>query len=73
MHKFKAENKGLYLRLNATDNIPNIVLLDNGRFTQIMVNLISNALKFTKSGGVAINIYFKEANDSSPFFSSIKN
>jgi signal transduction histidine kinase len=46
--------------LNATENMPELVMLDNNRFTQVMVNLISNALKFTKEGGVTINAYFKE-------------
>jgi signal transduction histidine kinase len=60
MHKYKAESDNLYLRLNATENMPELVMLDNNRFTQVMVNLISNALKFTKEGGVTINAYFKE-------------
>ena len=47
MHRFKAENKDLYLRLFAADNIPEFVLIDNGRLSQIMVNLISNSIKFT--------------------------
>ena len=33
MHRFKAENKQLYLKLNATDNVPELALIDNARFT----------------------------------------
>ena len=33
MHQFKAENKQLYLKMNATENIPELALIDNGRFT----------------------------------------
>jgi signal transduction histidine kinase len=33
MHRFKAENKSLYLKLNATDNMPELALIDNARFT----------------------------------------
>ena len=33
MHMFKAENKNLYLRLNATDNMPDLALIDNNRLT----------------------------------------
>lgn len=61
MHRFKAENKALYLKLNATDNIPDLALIDNSRLTQVMVNLISNAIKYTQTGGVTINIYFKDS------------
>jgi len=33
MHMFKAENKDLYLRLNATDNMPRLIEIDSNRFT----------------------------------------
>jgi signal transduction histidine kinase len=63
MHKFKAENKDIYLRMNVSENIPDLVLMDACRFTQVMVNLISNSLKFTEEGGVTINMYFKEKDE----------
>jgi signal transduction histidine kinase len=40
--------------------VPNLVNLDGSRFTQILVNLISNALKFTKHGGVTVNLFFSK-------------
>jgi signal transduction histidine kinase len=60
MHRFKAETKSVYLKLNATDNIPELSLLDNARFTQVLVNLVSNAIKFTEEGGITVNIYFND-------------
>ena len=48
MHRFKAETKSLYLKLNATDNLPELAMIDTARFTQVLVNLISNSIKFTK-------------------------
>jgi signal transduction histidine kinase len=60
MHRFKAENNQLSLQLNATSNVPDLVNLDGSRFTQILVNLISNALKFTKHGGVTVNLFFSK-------------
>ena len=60
MHLCKAENNGLYLKLNAT-NMPELTIIDNNRLTQVMVNLICNALKFTHTGGVIVNAIFKES------------
>lgn len=70
MHRFKAENKQLYLKLNATDNLPELAILDNARFTQVLVNLISNAIKFTSEGGVSVNIYFREGVTTAGFGNS---
>jgi len=61
MHRFKAENKQILLKLNAMDNIPQLMMLDNSRFTQILVNIISNAIKFTQKGEVEVNVYFSDA------------
>jgi hypothetical protein len=33
MHKFKAENKDLYLRMNASQNMPELAIMDSNRFT----------------------------------------
>ena len=33
MHRFKAETKSLYLKLNATDYIPELAMIDTARFT----------------------------------------
>jgi signal transduction histidine kinase len=36
------------------DNIPEKMLLDQSRFINILVNLVSNAIKFTNQGSVSI-------------------
>ncbi|MGV3527609.1 MAG: ATP-binding protein [Flavisolibacter sp.] len=54
--------KGLAFRLDIDKNIPDIVCGDAVRLTQIMVNLISNSVKFTNDG--AINIYVRKAGDT---------
>jgi signal transduction histidine kinase len=52
-----ARAKGLALTTNITSDVPAILSGDEGRLRQILVNLVSNAIKFTQAGGVQIHIY----------------
>jgi signal transduction histidine kinase len=51
-----AENKGLALELSYDDRLPDIIIGDRGRLKQIIINLISNGIKFTDAGKVSINV-----------------
>lgn len=50
----KALEKKLYLRLEITDDVPDLIIFDDIRLRQILFNMIGNALKFTEQGGVTI-------------------
>ena len=50
-----ARLKKIELSYNVDDNIPNLLYGDSVRLTQILLNLTSNAIKFTEQGGVAIS------------------
>ena len=50
----KAKEKNLELTFICDDNIPDFLLGDNTRLTQIIINLISNAIKFTPEGSVHV-------------------
>ena len=51
-----AQEKGLYLTLEIDKTIREPLVCDATRTSQIMSNLISNALKFTKEGGVEVSV-----------------
>lgn len=51
-----ARDKGLEIILRAEDHVPRYVIGDPGRVRQIVLNLLSNALKFTDKGYVRIHI-----------------
>jgi signal transduction histidine kinase len=50
----KTAEKGLRFETVADASIPETVVLDEARVRQILVNLVSNAVKFTDSGSVAL-------------------
>jgi CheY-like chemotaxis protein len=56
MLKPKAEEKNLKLIVNLDSDIPEMVSGDAVRLTQILVNLVSNSIKFTEEGGVYLRV-----------------
>lgn len=61
--KIKVENNNK-IHLVIDDNIPNVVLMDAFRITQILINLISNSLKFTKNGNVYLRVLLEDITNS---------
>jgi signal transduction histidine kinase/ActR/RegA family two-component response regulator len=52
--KLKAQEKGLDLRVEMSPGLPRRVKGDPGRLRQILLNLVSNGIKFTQAGHVII-------------------
>ena len=54
--KTLAKKKGLELRIESGPNVPKTILADARVLRQILINLVSNAIKFTDKGQVTIRI-----------------
>jgi len=57
---FEARNKGLQLSFNIESSIQNNLIGDPFRINQILINLVGNAIKFTKNGFIKINVKSQE-------------
>lgn len=52
----RAEEKGLKVRTHVEENVPERLFGDPQRITQILNNLVSNAIKFTEKGAVTVHV-----------------
>ena len=64
MQKSVAFEKRLALELNLAKDIPPLLVGDQLRIKQILLNLLGNAIKFTSQGGVAISTQLLEQQDN---------
>jgi len=58
----RAAQRGLQLRWHLQPDVPDLLVGDAVRFRQVLNNLVSNALKFTNEGWVAVEIEAVELN-----------
>jgi signal transduction histidine kinase/ActR/RegA family two-component response regulator len=56
----RVEDKNISLSTNIDKNIPDLLVGDAVRLNQIILNLVSNSIKFTEKGGISINIEILE-------------
>lgn len=54
--KIAAEQKGLQFKINLADNIPEKLYGDAGRIRQVLINILNNAIKFTKEGYISLDV-----------------
>ena len=60
IHAAKAIGQKIFLKLKISQRVPETVSYDQARVMQVLVNLISNAIKFTEKGGVTVSVNFEE-------------
>ena len=61
--KSKSAEKGLQFSLDVSKRIPNTLKGDPIRLSQVLINLSTNAIKFTDTGTVSVSIQLIEKND----------
>ncbi len=64
MVEIKAANKNLEFIPVISENIPYLLFGDEIRIKQVIINLLTNAIKYTNEGSVVLKVDWKEAGDS---------
>ncbi len=60
--KSEANAKGLGFKLEVSENVPRGLFGDDVRIKQVIMNLVSNAIKYTKEGSVTLRVWFSYLN-----------
>jgi CheY-like chemotaxis protein/anti-sigma regulatory factor (Ser/Thr protein kinase) len=64
-HRILALQKGLSLTCHINDSVPTEVAGDPVRITQVLTNIISNAIKFTEKGSISVSFSALESGQDS--------
>ena len=65
----EAANKGIDFNLIVDEKIPHELYGDEGRIKQIIINLVSNAIKFTESGEIRVIFELDYQNETDAYLS----
>ncbi|CAE6951357.1 PhoQ Sensor [Vibrio sp. B1ASS3] len=64
----KATSKQLELNINLDERIPPRIMVDDHRIKQIIMNLVSNAVKFTHDGHISVDVDYQESTTQKSVF-----
>ncbi len=63
--EIQAYEKGLAFDVSEKSSIPEVILIDNIRLGQVLINLLNNAIKFTSSGFIQLSYSFEQESKDS--------
>jgi len=63
MMRMRAEEKGLRLLLDQSSSFPRFIRADAAKLRQVLINLIGNAIKFTRQGAVTLRLNARSAEE----------
>jgi len=69
----KAEEKSISFIVEIDDNIPNYIIGDSTRIKQVVINLVSNAIKFTAKGFVKVQLKYLYKNNQTFIYFAVKD
>ncbi len=59
MFRMRADEKNLRCLVNRVGVLPDCVIGDENKLRQVFINLIGNAIKFTRNGGISVRVGIK--------------
>lgn len=63
MIEIRAREKYLFFNTEISDDVPKTLYGDDGRIRQILINLLNNAVKFTKEGSILLEAHFEKTGE----------
>ncbi len=67
MTRLRAEKKELLFNINVNENIPLNLIGDSNRIRQILLNILSNSVKYTENGGIDFSITGRKGQEKGYF------
>ncbi|MBF0259814.1 MAG: transporter substrate-binding domain-containing protein [Desulfamplus sp.] len=61
LFSMRAQEKHLKLLFERSPGLPRYIVTDEVKLRQVLINLLNNAVKFTKEGGIAVRVKCKES------------
>lgn len=62
IQQFKVSEKNLNFQVDINKNLPEWIIGDELRLTQVLLNILNNALKFTEKGSIILKVNYENLN-----------